>query len=459
MGKNWIALVVLSCWGGARALADDIPVKTRLVVLTDISSLKAGEAEPDDGQSLIRLMLYANHFDIEGLIATSTMGHGMTVRPELIRQVVEAYGKVQPNLTRHAAGYPEAATLLSRIRSGQPKAGLKVSVEEMVGDGKDTEGSEWIIRVVDRPEARPVWVIVWGGSADLAQALWKVSNTRSMEEFKSFLAKLRVHTISDQDATGPWIRERFPELNFIHQVRAYRGMYRAGDTNLVNSQWVRENIHGHGPLGDLYPDYRGGDIWSGKMGPVRGIKEGDTPSFLALVPNGLTDLEHPQWGSWGGRFGGEGKHLVDLADTDLDSSRDPDRRMSTVYRWRADFQNDFAARLDWCVKAPDQANHPPVARLEGPKVRQVKAGETVRLSGKGSMDPDGDRLTFDWAHYPWEKAGLIRLDKEGMAGEECTVRVGDVPPGTELVFLLTVRDEGSPPLARYARVVLKVAGK
>src|SRR5581483_10249234 len=71
--------------------------RTRLVVLTDISSLKAGVAEPDDGQSLIRLMLYANEFDIEGLIASSNIGHGQTTRPELIRQIVDAYEKVRPN--------------------------------------------------------------------------------------------------------------------------------------------------------------------------------------------------------------------------------------------------------------------------------------------------------------------------------------------------------------------------
>lgn len=454
-----LALIVMAGWLGNPLQAGDDAVRTRLVVLTDISSLTAGLAEPDDGQSLIRLMLYANHFDIEGLVASSTLGHGMTVRPELIRQVVEAYGKARPNLALHDPKYPAVETLLSCIQPGQPKAGLKIPVQEMVGEGKDTDGSEWIIRIVDKPDPRPVWVIVWGGSADLAQALWKVSTTRTKEEARRFIGRLRVHTISDQDATGPWIRGKFPDLYFIHQVRAYRGMYRGGDPGLVNSQWVRENIHGHGPLGDLYPDYRGGDIWSGKMGQVRGIKEGDTPSFLALVPNGLTDLEHPGWGSWGGRFGGEGKHLVDLADTDLDTSKDPDPRMSTVYRWRADFQNDFAARLDWCVKAPGQANHPPLAVVDGDKVKVVKAGETVRLSGKGSRDPDGDRLTFDWAIYPVEQAGLVRLEKGGMRGEECAVRVGEAPPCAELPLLLTVRDQGSPPLARYSRVVIKVAGK
>src|SRR4051794_36650783 len=137
--------------------------RPRLVVLTDISSLAAGEAEPDDGQSLIRLMLYSNDFDIEGLVASSNLGHGQLVRPELIRQVVDAYGKVRPNLLLHDTRYPPAEGLRDGIKSGQPVAGPKVSVAQSVGEGKDTEASDWIIRVVDRPDPRPIWVVIWGG--------------------------------------------------------------------------------------------------------------------------------------------------------------------------------------------------------------------------------------------------------------------------------------------------------
>src|SRR4051812_7124955 len=150
------------------------PERPRLVVLTDISSLAAGEAEPDDGQSLIRLMLYTNEFDIEGLVASSNMGHGQKVRPELIRQVVDAYGKVRPNLLLHDDRYPPAEVLRGVIKAGQRIAGPKVEVAESVGQGKDTEASDWIILAVDRPDPRPVWVVIWGGSADLAQSLWKV---------------------------------------------------------------------------------------------------------------------------------------------------------------------------------------------------------------------------------------------------------------------------------------------
>src|SRR4051794_29487271 len=202
--------------------------RPRLVVLTDISSLSAGEAEPDDGQSLIRLMLYADEFDIEGLVASSNLGHGQRVRPDLIRRVVDAYEKARPNLLLHDARYPSAEGLRDGIKAGQPVAGLKVPFGESVGDGKDTGASDWIIRGVDRPDPRPVWVLIWGGSADLAQALWRIRATRSPEELARFVARLRVHAIGDQDSTGPWMREQFPGLYTITQRRGHPGKYRGG---------------------------------------------------------------------------------------------------------------------------------------------------------------------------------------------------------------------------------------
>lgn len=432
--------------------------RVRVLVLTDISSLTAGVAEPDDGQSLIRLMLYANEFDIEGLVATSNMGHGERVRPDLIRQVVAAYGRVQPNLRLHDARYPPAENLLRVITSGQPVAGPKIPVERSVGAGKDTEASAWIIDVVDRPDPRPLWVVIWGGSADLAQALWKVRFTRTRVQLDRFVAKLRVHAIGDQDSTGPWVRESFTGLWTITQRRAYRGMYRGGDTSLVGPAWVETHIHGHGALGDLYPSYNGGDIWSGTLGRVRGIKEGDTPSFLALVPNGLGDVERPWLGSWGGRFEGDNRRLADVPDPDLDTSGDPDPRMSSVYRWRPDFQADFAARLDWCVKPYSGANHPPVVRLAAERVRTVRAGEEVIFDASGTTDPDGDRLEFAWDFYPPYPELAREVTIEGRDTSRAALVVPKGLAGKTVPVLLTVTDRGNPRLARYGRVLVEVTG-
>jgi len=430
----------------------------RLIVLTDISSLTAGVAEPDDGQSLIRLMLYANDFDIEGLIATSNLGHGQKTRPDLIRQVVDAYQKVRSNLQQHDPRYPPAEALAGCIKAGQEVAGQKVPVEASVGPGKDTEASEWIMRVVDRPDPRPVWVVIWGGSADLAQALWRVRRDRTQEELSRFVARLRVHSIGDQDSTGPWIREQFPGLFMITQRRAYRGMYRGGDASLVSADWVETHIHGHGSLGDLYPNYRGGDIWSSTLGQVRGIKEGDTPSFLSLVPNGLSDPVHPLLGSWGGRFRGEGNQLTDIPDHDIDTGTDPDPRMSSVYRWRRAFQADFAARLDWCLKPFKEANHPPVVRISNQSTLPVKPGEVVTLNASGTTDPDGDDLSFEWDIYPHDPNIIKGVTIHDGKTAKPQVDVVPILAGKTIPILLTVRDSGIPNLTRYGRVLLRVEG-
>jgi hypothetical protein len=287
----------------------------------------------------------------------------------------------------------------------------------------------------------------------------QVRRDRTPEALHRFVSRLRVHAIGDQDSTGPWIREQFPGLFMITPQRAYRGMYRGGDTSLVSPERVEAHVKGHGPLGDLYPNYNGGDIWSAKLGRVRGIKEGDTPSFLSLIPNGLGDVERPWLGSWGGRFEGKGSRLTDVADMDLDTSGDPDPRMSSVYRWRPAFQADFAARLDWCVKPFKEANHPPIVRIRGDRERAVAPGGVIVLDASDTTDPDGDRLAFDWSEYPIKVGVAETRSIEDQTSKVARLQVPRNSSGRTIPVLLTVRDSGSPGLTRYGRVLVHVDGE
>ncbi|MGE3819200.1 MAG: nucleoside hydrolase-like domain-containing protein [Isosphaeraceae bacterium] len=435
----------------AAAPANDRP---RVVVLTDVSSLTAGMAEPDDGQSLIRLSLYLNELDVEGLVATSNLGHGRRVRPDLIARVIDAYDQVRPNLVRHDPRYPPADRLRSLIHAGGPEAGPKMPVGDCVGPGKDTDGSRAITAAADRRDPRPLWVLVWGGSADLAQALDSARRTRSPDDFRRFVSRFQVHSIGDQDSTGPWIKREFPDLDVITQERAYRGMYRGGDRSLVSSEWVRTHARGHGALGDLYPDYDGGDIFGRTLGPVRGVKEGDTPSFLSLVPNGLNDPERPWLGGWGGRFRVVDHRGVDVPDPGMGRPEDPDPRLATVYRWRSAFQADFQARLDWCVRPPAEANHPPVPRIAGNVDREARSGETITMDASGSTDPDGDELVFSWDVYPRDAPISLKIEGNDQPLARATMPAVDRP--TVIPILLSVTDRGDPSLTRYARLALRV---
>ncbi len=439
----------------------------RLLVLTDIGG------DPDDRQSMIRLMTYANEFALEGLIASAAGTPGElkqdVVRPELIREIVEAYGKVRPNLLRHAAGYPTAEALLAVVKSGNPRRGVG-----QVGEGHDTEGSRWIIKVVDRDDPRPVNVVVWGGATDLAQALWRVRRDRSPADAARFISRLRVHSIGHQDDTGPWIVEQFPDLFFIlssasgealapqrkakvdSRLSVYRGMYLGGDESLTSRQWVEEHVRGgHGPLGALYPD----KTWTAPN-PHGVLKEGDTPSWFYFLPHGLNDPEHPEWGGWGGRFHRLRNRFYNDAKDRVGEVHDA---RATVWRWREAFQNDFAARMDWCV-APrrEAANHNPVAMLNGDRGRGVvrvtaRPGARVRLSAAGSHDPDGHQLVYRWFQYQEAGDENVRVDLGRADGEAVQFTAPAAP--ARIHIILEIRDGGAPPLFAFRRAVVEVGAR
>jgi hypothetical protein len=357
---------------------------------------------------------------------------------------------------QHRADYPEARRLLERIKSGNPVRGIK-----SLGDGHDTEGSRWIIELVDRDDPRPVNVTIWGGSTELAQALWRVRHDRTPERMKSFLGRLRVFSIGHQDDTGPWIHENFPDLFYIVSIApkgqdmrkgAYRGMYLGGDESLTSRDWVDRNVRkDRGPLGALYPT----STWTAPN-PHSTLKEGDTPSWLYFLPTGLGDPAHPEWGSWGGRFRKEKDRLY---HDDKDTVGEVTDARATVWRWRPAFQADFAARAQWCVKPVKEANHAPVPVLNGDRTLaaielKVKPGATVKLSAEGSSDPDGDRLAYRWFVYPESGSygKTVSLFDPDTASASLIVP-GD-SSGKTIHVILEVTDGGSPKLTRYRRAVL-----
>jgi cellulose-binding protein len=132
--------------------------------------------------------------------------------------------------------------------------------------------------------------------------------------------------------------------------------------------------------------------------------------------------------------------------------------MSSVYRWRAAFQADFAARLDWCVKPFKEANHPPVVHIMGPSSRTVKPGESIALDASSSTDPDGNGLSFQWSIYPYDSEIAKCVKFRGGETSVSRVEVSPILTGKTIPILLSVRDTGTPSLTRYERVFLRVEG-
>jgi len=444
----------------------------RLIILTDI------EADPDDTQSLVRLLLYSNELDIEGLIATTSCWHKTSVDPQSIQVVLEAYAQVHPNLIKHDPQFPPAEELLPLIKQGLPEYGMLG-----VGEGKDSEGSNWIIQVLEEEDERPLWISVWGGVNTLAQALYQIKETKTEAEAKSLISKLRVYTISDQDDSGIWIRNNFPDLFYIVSPG---DDYRSATWNAINSSipgidnttisnsWIAQNIQqGHGPMGVEYPDVAWG-------------VEGDTPAFLHLIPNGLNIPEHPEWGGWGGRYelsipdfskqkrGSSGVPFepetrpiwTDASESyrrylpsdygrtvKLDTTTFSGNKVS-LWRWRDAFQNDFAARMDWCVRPYAEANHQPIVVLNHPKEITVKSGEYFGLQARKSYDPDGDHLQFLWFHYP--EAGTFSewIEVSPANLSNAFVRAPEVEKEETAHFIVAVTDQGTPALTRYQRVIV-----
>ena len=471
--RHLVLLLALMAVGSVSAVE---MMKPRVIVLTDLSN------EPDDEESLVRFLAYANEFETEGLIATTSTHLKKNPREDILHHTIDAYAKVWPNLSKHAPGYPTAAQLHAVCRTGQTEYGMAA-----VGEGRSTAGSQQIIEIVDKPDARPVWVTVWGGANTLAQALRDVKATREPAAADNFVRKLRVYAISDQDDAGHWIRPEFPDLFYIASPSTVGGkdywratwsgisgdaFYRNGIRHrfeMVDNPWLLEHIRtNHGPLGELYPF-------------AKYIMEGDTPSFLGLINNGLGWDVRPDYGGWGGRYkeyqplGEKRKLWTETADsrdtvTSDDNGTTGTSAQATIWRWREHFQNDFAARMDWCV-ADDfkKANHNPVAVLNGDSSKSVleinaRSGETVRLSAEGSSDPDGNEFTPRWWIYP--EAGTIIVPKTHRIPDEATLSADHglttsfiAPkvrqPGT-LHVILEVNDHGTPKLWAYRRAVVRI---
>ena len=460
----------------------------RVLVVSDISN------EPDDAESLVRYLLYSDQFETKGLVAcTSTWMKHKTCPQDMVK-IIKGYSQVVDNLNAHvhpSRQYPSADHLLSLVSTGPSLYGK----EALLPDVPLSEGAKRLLQYLEESK-EPLWVLCWGGTNVLAQALQEVDK-QGAEHSALLRSRLRVYAISDQDDTGMYMRLKYPDIFYINSVHGwnqygmatwtgisgdkYYGFDQGGpDFTKLTKSWFKKHIQ-IGPLGSTYPDYLF-------------IAEGDTPTFLYLIQNGLGVPEHPNWGSWGGRYlltdaGGAGKHYTDATDRVVGAGgKKYMSNHATIWRWRDAYQDDFAARMQWTVTSDfSKANHAPVVRVNGtngpaPLYIDSEAGEEVHLDASGSYDPDeGDVLTFHWFQYKditatqWSvdaEVGAVEFKKLYENGqkmivklpppEKCAVEMFSRKPkekGQVLHVILEVRDNGTPMMRNYRRIVIQVTNK
>jgi hypothetical protein len=445
--------------------------KPRLVVLTDIAP---GNIEPDDQESMVRLLAYADRFEIEGLIVGSGWNSSDRSLPpawmDILESTLTTYEKDVPNLMKRSRqtgflpiaeeakqqelGYwPSTDYLRSRTMFGSPNQGFKV-----IGKNNNSAGSDFLIKLADENDDRPIWITVWGGANTLAQAIWRVKKERTAEQLNAFLHKLRVYTILDQDV--PWIQRNtnYPFSSHQWMRREFeKDLFFIWDECAVEYQvshgkerWAdyRENIQGHGNLGAIYPEFKWG-------------VEGDTPSFLYVLPNGLSNPEMPAQANWGGYFEWkQGQDSATYCYTNNKKSSVYDACTKWVsYFYQANF-NDFAARMDWAKDG--KGNRNPLVIINGDSTLDVltiqcSQGACVTLDASDSYDPDNDQLVFKW--WSLSEAGTYKgsLNITNANSKSTVINVPSNSAGKNFHVICEVTDSGSPQLTGYRRIIFEPA--
>jgi hypothetical protein len=438
--------------------------------------IATSDGEIDDECSMVRFLLYANEWDIEGIVTSSSQYHWQGHRwagDDWIEPYLDAYAHVYPKLVKHDPAFPTPEYLRERTALGNVKA--EGEMEEV------TAGSQLIVKVLlDDTDDRPIWLQAWGGPNTIARAL-KTIEEKHPERMAEVAKKMRFFFIWEQDSTyQDYIRPRWGKYNiptivsdqFIAFAYHWEKILPKQTHDVFHGDWMNRHIlKDHGPLCALYKAHDDGRFRS----------EGDSPAFMHSIVTGLRSMESPDWGGWGGRYVRVRENI--WLDPVLESGYEyPEGRWYTsnawgrnrmrenipndqelaaylkpMWRWFEAIQNDFAARADWCIQPYDRANHAPIVKLAHIHNMKVQPGDKVSLSAKGSADPDGDPLTYRWWQYQEADTyqGTIEIVNADKQNASFTVP-GDGGEGRTIHIICEVTDNGTPPLTRYRRVIVEI---
>lgn len=423
--------------------------RPRVIVTTD--------GEIDDRCSMVRFLLYANEWDIEGIIYCSSkfhwLGHDWDGE-SWIQRDIDLYQESFETLKLHAPGYPTPQQLKSVVFVG--------NIDNVGEMEKETPGSNRIVEVLLDDKPGPVFLQAWGGTNTIARALKTIAE-KHPEQVGKVTDKAVIYIILDQDPTfREYILPNWPAIHVLGSFRQFGCIAYDWDKRMpaevgayFRGPWMREHIlDGHGPLCARYEAHTKDRRRKESVFQRDDFRsEGDSPAFMHQIEVGLRSLEHPSYGGWGGRFSPDkqsGKHVWQDAKDDGD-------RNKPIWRWAIAFQNDWAARADWCVADYAAANHPPEVTLEHAADLTAAPGQRVQLRA-AAKDPDGDQLTYRWWQYrePGSYPGPITI-QDAHLPQASFEAPGDAQADQTVHAICEVTDAGSPPLTRYRRVIVRFA--
>jgi hypothetical protein len=474
--------------------------KPRTIVTTD--------GELDDVDSFIRMLLYSNEYNVEGLVVSSSQWHykgdgkGTKFTSEMettkklygertelrwpgeqwIYDLVDAYGKVYPNLVKHSKDFPTHKYLKDRIRIGN------IDFEGEME--KDTPGSDFIKAKLLDDDMTPLYLQVWGGTNTIARALKSIEdeykNTPKWDQiYKKVCQKAIIYAILDQDATyKKYIEPNWAAIKVYYNSNQFWSFAyfwkRAVPKELhpyLEGKFMGDIINNHGPLLKLYYSYGDGnpplgeieDIYSsmekakknqwGSFGQYDFISEGDSPAFLHLVDVGLNNLENPQDGGWGGRLVQSAVTPSRWEDGDAASDMNPyTQKMDKAYaqtRWIPAIQNDFAARADWCINDFKNANHAPKILIKVGNKKAVKAGQKITLAASAT-DPDKNKVSLNFWQYVEVGSSKEKVEISTKGNISLIQIPKNAKSGDTFHIIVEGKDDGVPSLTRYGRVVFRV---
>lgn len=500
------------------AVAQIKQTKPRVVITAD--------PELDDYNSMIRFLLYSNDFELEGLMYASSGFHwkgngkgkkweqpnreykrfGLNLCPctswrwapneRFINDLVDKYEKVYPNLTVHANGYLAPKTLKSLIYWGNV---------DFDGDFfEDTPGSNKIKQLILDKKPGPLFLASWGGGSTIARALKSIQNQyKNTPNWLAMKAKISKKIIllpsGDQDDSYTnYIQPNWPLIEtrvFTEGPNyAFGAQFNANETNkkLLDAEWTHQNIKSKGILGEDYrvwgdgkqmvkddkfdffgPSELGLDslkkfgfvVWMPLQPKGSFISEGDNPTWMNLINNGLQGHQKGYYGGWGGRVVQNNVPVPNLnalvkKDTTKAGMTAVIKQKPKVINQFPDFfeaaQNDFAARLTWSnTSIFKNANHAPVLQVVGKTQYELHAGGQIEIEF-AATDPDKNSLIQNWYQLKLpnqEKTLIIKPVSE----KKILVKIpDDLIPGHEFHVIGQVTDNGIPQLTRYCRIIITV---